>query len=743
MSTEAVKVAVVRIATLERPHVRAVLLALIFVLALLPRTILTYDQVFRSDRVAFATGDAAFHMRTVENLMHHFPRRSGFDPYSAMPTGQAVTTGPFFDLAIGTIAWIAGLGSPSDWLTDAIGAWFPVVLGAMVVIPVYFLGKNLFHPAAGLLAALFAAILPGDTLGNSLIGNPDHHVAETLFSTMLLLFLVLAATSNRRLLHTLLAGISLGLFLETRPAGIFLAACITGWALIQSVRDHWTGRRGSTAPLTVAAAFSVGLLMFLPVGALVWSQYTFFGLGTGILASVLAAVLCISFERWRTPQWLYPAAGAAVLIIVIGSVMAARPALLSSLGDTVHRYTSFGPERTVAELRPLLSMAGPRSLSPVFFQFGTVWIPALAGLAVLSWTVLRENISARLLLLLWSAQMLIATLLQNRMSVYLGIDLAIVAGWFCWLLVTSVRKQLQPGLLVIVALAVVAPTLWKAFDSVPSTASPGPEWDKALSWLREKTPEPMSNPAAFYAYYAPLKARESFSYPSSAYGVMNTWDKGHFISAVARRIPVSNGMQTGAVAAAQFFLSTDPSEAASILRNTRSRYVALDSSMPLGREHVLEAANGTFCSMAVWASKQINTFAETCGSFASGSLTPVNLFYPAYYQTMAIRLYTFDGKAVQPSLVTVFEYEPDTAPNGRRYKKIVGSNKFGTYDEAVAYISHRPGRRLLIASLDPLETCVPLTNIPGLRLAFDSDPRQFTVAPEPSDSVKIFEYSAR
>ena len=166
----------------RRALAAAVVLAC-FTAALLLRSCFGYDFVFRADGVNFQEGDAWFHMRTVQNLLHHFPKRSGFDPYSAFPTGQPIPTGPFFDYAIGLLAWVSGLGAPSPQLTDAIGAWFPAVLGALITVPVYFLGRTLFNPAAGLWAAAIVATLPGLFLRVSLLGFTDHHVAESLLSS--------------------------------------------------------------------------------------------------------------------------------------------------------------------------------------------------------------------------------------------------------------------------------------------------------------------------------------------------------------------------------------------------------------------------------------------------------------------------------------------------------------------------------------------------------------------------------
>ena len=48
--------------------------------------------------ISFEEPDAWFHMRTIHNLLAHFPRRSGFDPFARYPGGAHVTTGPFLGL---------------------------------------------------------------------------------------------------------------------------------------------------------------------------------------------------------------------------------------------------------------------------------------------------------------------------------------------------------------------------------------------------------------------------------------------------------------------------------------------------------------------------------------------------------------------------------------------------------------------------------------------------------------------
>ena len=75
--------------------------------------------------------------------------------------------------------------------------WYPAVLAALTIFPVYFIGKGLDNRSAGLLSAALIAILPGQFLTRSLLGFTDHHAMETLFSTIAMLFLILAIKSAR------------------------------------------------------------------------------------------------------------------------------------------------------------------------------------------------------------------------------------------------------------------------------------------------------------------------------------------------------------------------------------------------------------------------------------------------------------------------------------------------------------------------------------------------------------------
>ncbi len=273
----------------------SIALALLFGVALYIRTVLPYDQVFGGDFIKFTGVDAYYHMRVVDNLVHNFPRLIEFDPYFVYPTGSWMAMPPLFDWLLAGIIWVITLGSPTQHIIDVVGVYFPAVLGALTVIPVYFVGRALFGHWAGLISAGLIAILPGEFLGRSILGFTDHHVAETLFSATAMLFLVLAlkasrgagltfshlqhrdwATIAKPIIYSLLSGIFLGIYLITWFGGPLFVFIISVFFVIQFVIDHL--RRKSTDDLC-----SIGVIILL-VSLIIYAPFS---------RSVFLQILCV------------------------------------------------------------------------------------------------------------------------------------------------------------------------------------------------------------------------------------------------------------------------------------------------------------------------------------------------------------------------------------------------------------------------------------------------------------------
>jgi len=420
-------------------------LALVLGIGLFFRVYFSYHDIFPGNWVRFAFYDPWYHARLIENLVHHFPDRIYFDPYTYYPNGQEVFFAPFFDLLIGFFVWVIGLGSPSRHLIETVSVYFPPILGALVSIPVYFIGKKLFSRTAGLIAAALVIILPGQFFLRSLLGFTDHHVAETLFSTLAMLFLILAlkssqekelsfnnlrrrdwATIKKPLFYSLLAGISLGFYLLSWVGGSLIVLTILAYAVIQCLSDHLRGKSTDYLCLSGIFSFLIALLIVAPfAGQISRGDLHIASLLLGILAFLVLGILSTLMTARNIKRIYYPVAIAVLGGIGFAAFYLVDPSLLKSILNIFSVLTPGGSMQTVAEVRGL-------SVSLAWNEFTTSSYISLISLAILTYFVIRKGEADKTLLLVWSVVMLVATLGQNRFAYYSAVNVALLTGYLCW-----------------------------------------------------------------------------------------------------------------------------------------------------------------------------------------------------------------------------------------------------------------------------------------------------------------------
>jgi dolichyl-diphosphooligosaccharide--protein glycosyltransferase len=700
--------------------------------------VFSYGAVFRGDAVVFQDTDAVFHVRTIENLVHNFPYRSGMDPYSRFPRGQDVDTGPFHDYVIGTIAWIGGLGGHNQHLTDVVAAWYPALLGALMVVPIYLLGRDLFSPIVGGVAAGLIALLPGVFLWVSRLGNPDHHVTEVMLSTLLLLLMVRALLGKPTAWMVALMGIVLGCYLTTRPAGAFLVVIIEIWAMAQVIRNHLSGEGSRMIWVVTVPPLGIGWFLFYLAGPTLWANVTSLVLFAGVVAITGAAALSKGM-RSRS-RYLYPLVLVGLTVAFVWGTILVKPHLVEVVFETLRGRTT-AQAQTVGELRPLLTATGSFSLQPAWAEFGTCWLLAPMALCYVGWRAVVANTPAQMLFFTWSVLMMLAAFWQIRNCSYFAVNVALLTGVASEYLLRHERRHDRIFAASILAIALLVPNAMGAYTLVSEDHGPRPEWRKALAFLRDATPEPFGDASAFHRYFPRQEFGSTFAYPVSAYGILSWWDFGHWISGYGRRIPIANGMQSGAVEAALYFTSTTPSEAAALLRRFGARYVIVDSSMPIGGNRIFQPPVGSFGAMLEWASKNSGDYWEPfLGSVPGNEAAEFPVYYPAYYQSMMARLFLFDGRAQLPKGSTrVIQYVEEVR-EGRVRKRMKRSQSFSTYDEAKRYVAANPGQKLIIGGISPLDSCVPIDELVGYKLVYPAE--QLTMEKDGARrDVKVFEYS--
>jgi len=701
----------------------AVILGIAVALALAVRVIPAYHAVFQPSGVSFQDNDSWYHARSIQNLAAHFPHESGFDPYDSFPGGQVHQSEPW-DMAVAFVAWLLGAGKPGAQLVDEVAAWLPAILGAMLPIPVFLLGRRLFGGLAGQLSALSVAIIPGPLLWTTHLGIPDHHVAESVLSLVALVSLCYAVEGQgrARVWLTATAGIVFGAYLCVRPAGIFVPAALALAALAAP----------SLAPMILAALALASAVFFSVSAGALWSQFTALALAGSILICAVAWALG---TLWRRQRWhrafLLPAAGVG-LLVALGIVYLVKPATLIALASTVSRYLpghDVSAAGTVRELSTLWYAPGRSAFAAVYDALGGVWLVALPVLLCAIPVAWRARRPALTLCAIWCLVMALAGTLQLRMLVYAGPCVALAAGaGAAWLIGKTRNLQLASyGIFVLFLLATSLPA---AIHQAGVNNGPDADWSAALIWLRVNSPEPMGDAAAWQRLWPRLRPGETFRYPDSAYGVLTWWDFGDWVSAIAHRLPTTNGNQTNADKIAAFLTDTSPSTAHSQLQALGARYVVLD---PL-------TLTGFWHAIVNWGSGENGLYRkQVYGTGRGKALVPVIIYLPEYYRSMAARLYMFDGKATPTrSQISVFTTRHGLTTSGKEYEGLISVRTFPTDQKAWQYMEANSGETMTLGSTDPTVSCVDLEDLPWIRRVFASAATPLQSRSKPR-AVKIFE----
>jgi len=460
-----------KIRTRFSPNVTyVIILFIIFGAALFLRVYFPYKHVFVDGQVIFKMTDCWYHMRLVENLLHHFPYLISFDPYTAFPTGQNVAFAPFFDLFLGFVIWIAGLGSPTKHTMEIIGAYFPAILGALTAIVVYFIGREIFNRNVGLLSAALIAILPGQFLFRSLLGYTDHHVAEVFFSTTTMLFLIMAlktAKENnmtfsriwrrkynniRKLLaYIFLTGLFLGIYIISWIGSPLFILIIFIYIIIQYTVDHLRGKSTDYLCIIGFPSFLIALIITVPFlhhGQLETMHLASLAIGILTFLVLSGVSRLMATKNIRRAYYLLVLIGFALVGLLGFHIVA--PSLLSSMLSKFSIFVPKGSALTISEVKPLLFFHGAFSLKLTWQFFTTTFFIAIISLGLVIYTVIKKANAEKTLFLTWSGVMLLATLGQNRFAYYFAVNVALLSGYFCWRIpgwISEILKQNGSGVL--------------------------------------------------------------------------------------------------------------------------------------------------------------------------------------------------------------------------------------------------------------------------------------------------------
>ena len=666
--------------------------------------------------VFFQGNDAWYHLRQVEYIVRNWPQTMPFDPWTSFPTGTSVGQfGTLYDQLVATAALAVGLGNPTDQTVALTLLFAPAVIGTLVAIPTYFLGKRFGGRFGGLVAVAILALSPGTFLGRSIAGFSDHHAAEALFQVTAVAVIVAALsvaerekpvyeqfverdfTNLRRPVGwAVLAGVAIVLYIWTWPPGLLLVGILGVFLLVALPVEYLRGESPEHVAIVGAIALGVagvGLLISFDTLDVSVTNFSLLHPGlafAGTIGCVFMAWLARDTERRDLPALAYPGAILGLFLAVALITALVLPSFFDFFVGQLERVVGFGSTATsltVAEAQP--------PGQPVGFLLSSYRLAILTAAAGAVLVVLRlafgrsETRAASLFVLVWAGFMTAATLTQARFDYYLVVPVAVLNAAFVGQVLryigsTDARSSLrnlrayQVLTVVAVVFLITAPlaaggsagALTAAGGYADGSSYPGDSvtgWDSSLGWMANNTPAEGTYGGANneMAYYGTYQRTSDFEYPAGAYGVMSWWDYGHWITVLGERIPVANPFQQNAHEAANYLLATDPQQANEKLRTPDgegTRYVMIDWKM------ADPAGGGLFSAPFSWYNDGPLSIYEDVTPVAQQSGRQAQTVFLSYkqrhYETMRTRLYTYHGSAVERKPV-VLDYEsPQTLPDG-------------------------------------------------------------------------------
>ncbi|MBN1691404.1 MAG: oligosaccharyl transferase, archaeosortase A system-associated [Dehalococcoidia bacterium] len=761
-------------------------LALACGLALYLRIALPWANVFDGQWIKFTSNDAYFYMRMVDNLVHNFPQLYGFDPYLIYPSGFSTGNYPtFFVYLLAAIVKLLGGASPSQQAIDSISVYLPAILGALTVIPVYFIGRLLINRWAGAAAAIALAVMPGELLVLSLLGNTDHHSIEILLACCFALFFMLAIKHGRQFTYTtlmkgqfseagahlhyaLIAGVFFGLYLITWTGALLMLFIVFLYFIVQFISDHLRGFPTDYLSKVAITCFLISLLIFVPVSR---DKLTLLALAAVILVPIMLNALSavLSLREVRRSYYL------AVIVGLVALGATAFWLVFPAQFQAAFSYTSsiFAwrmEQNVVGEMKPLLFPGGTFTMEMAWSQFALVLYSGLAGLALTVYLSIREGRSEYIFMSVWSLVMLLACLAMVRFATYLTVCLVLLTGCLAgWVIQAAqphesaaqrpkpvkkskrtaaatrfpLRTVLISAATCIAAIALLFPGTANAVSAARHTSfAPSDAWMESMQWMQQNTQEPFGKGDFYYKLYDTPSENRTYDYPATFYSVAVWPDYGYWVTRLAHRVPVANpgsyGITAGGYATAAqvagFLLSPDQQANASLMENWRARYVIVDSR--------IASPNDKFYALAGLNNQQESDYYELCWVKKEGKYEPLLVFYPEFYRAAVIHLYNFDGQQVAPERTLVMAYQDRSTADGQQFKEITGIKSFDGYAGAESYIAGQKEGQYKIIGTDPLASPVPLDKLTGYSTAYQSEQKASAGSATALPAVKIFEYTS-
>ncbi|MEW5748024.1 MAG: carboxypeptidase regulatory-like domain-containing protein [Candidatus Thermoplasmatota archaeon] len=437
-------------------------------LALFVRSYFAYETSAENDYIVSGGSDSYYWRRIID---YHIDTGLNLfkDPLLNYPDNLVNPRPPMYSMSVAIPAVLAqGL---FDSVSDSAGfflVWSTAFWGALTVVPVYFLGREVFGRRVGMTAAFLFALMPAH-IQRTVLSNADHD-ALILFLIVTTFFFLLRAIrvqehrrwveswrsrasvvsglkayfagSRTAVLYALMAGAAYAALMMTWVGFAYVTVIILVYYIVELFFNMFRGQDSTSVTMVILVAMGFGYLLAFPYYANYIDSFFNDRFLVPVLLTAGALFFGIMFVVSRDVPWtLSLPAIVGVTAGIVGVISLFYPWLGEAIMTGQGYFSQSKLYTTIAEAR------APQ-FSELALSFGMVtFFLSLAGLMYALMRVPKRTGAAYVFMVVWLAASIFMAISASRFMINASPAFAISAAWVFVIIVdgldfNSVRKAM-------------------------------------------------------------------------------------------------------------------------------------------------------------------------------------------------------------------------------------------------------------------------------------------------------------
>lgn len=416
-------------------HRCALILGVIVIVAFLLRFVFAYGVSADGGYALSGGSSAQYHLHVIESILDGSWALT--DAAVNYPIGGSLYIPPLMDfLGAGVATLFQGGMDTTEAASMALAVLNPI-FGALLCIPVYLIGKEMFDKTTGVVAALIIAFMALPISTSVFSSGNEYALAAFLIAFMAYFAVKMVkaadaedASKKAIIVNGVIAGIFLMLAALTWNGFRFAVVLLAVAMVLQAIASRIRGKDFTDVTFGYAAIILIGTLVpaayYVPAG-LMDAAYS-----GPFLIAIVSVVLALAFVALRAKPWVVTIPALVIVFLVFCAVLAiAAPGMFDDF--------IFGNSAFVSSIMEELSSSRV-SMSNVAAYYGwlTMWLPICLAIYETYVYLRRDKTATRLFMIVWLFVMFFAVWTSYATAAVVG---SVFAVGSAAVIVGAIRKS--------------------------------------------------------------------------------------------------------------------------------------------------------------------------------------------------------------------------------------------------------------------------------------------------------------